>query len=117
MTPGMPFVAWLLTIAHNLLVDHYKATKKFVSIEETEFSAQSDEPSPEAITEACLNQSYVRNAILKLRGEKQKVILMHFIDGLSYREIAKTLNKSEGAVRVIQYRALNELRSILVRRE
>ena len=42
---------------------------------------------------------------------------MHFIDGFSYREIAKILNKSEGAVRVIQYRALNDLRHMLMRSE
>ena len=40
---------------------------------------------------------------------------MHFIDGLTYEEIAKALNKSEGAIRVIQYRALGELRSLLKR--
>ena len=40
---------------------------------------------------------------------------MHFIDGLSYEEIARALNKSEGAIRVIQYRALSDLRGLLKR--
>ena len=110
---GAPFVAWLIVIAHNLIVDYYKARKKFVSLDETEVSSQSDETSPEAMTDASLNRSYIRSAILKLKGDKQKVILMRFIDGFSYAEIAKALNKSEGAVRVIQYRALNDLRHML----
>jgi DNA-directed RNA polymerase specialized sigma24 family protein len=38
---------------------------------------------------------------------------MHFIDGLSYEEIAKALNKNEGAIRVIQYRALSDLRGLI----
>ena len=114
---GAPFVAWLIAIARNLIADHYKAKKRLVSLEQAEVAISNAETNPEAITEASLNQSYVRNAILKLKGDKQKVILMHFIDGFSYGEIAKVLNKSEGAVRVIQYRALNDLRSILMRSE
>jgi len=67
--------------------------------------------------EAKLNKYRIRNAIAKLKKDKQRVIVMRFIDGFSYSEIAKALNKSEGAVRVIQYRALKELREILKRSE
>ncbi len=116
---GVPFVAWLIKIARNLIVDHYhyKARKKEVPLVEPEALIQTGETNPEAITEASLNRSHIRKAILKLKGEKQTVILMRFIDGFSYKEIAKVLNKSEGAVRVIQYRALNELRHMLMRSE
>ena len=114
---GAPFVAWLIRIARNLIVDHYKARKKEIPLAELEVCSESDETNPEAMTEASLNRSYVRKAILKLKGEKQKVILMHFIDGFSYEEIATALNKSEGAVRVIQCRALNDLRRMLMRGE
>lgn len=114
---GAPFVAWLITIAHNLIVDHYRSRKKLISLEEVEASCQADEKSPEEKAEVSFNKSYARDAILRLKGEKQKVILMHFIDGFSYGEIARALDKSEGAVRVIQYRALNDLRYMLVRNE
>jgi len=110
---GAPFVAWVFTIAHNLIVDYYKTRKRFVSLEKAKASSASDETNPEVMTEASLNRSYIRSVILKLKGDKQKVILMRFIDGFSYAEIAKTLNKSEGAVRVIQHRALNDLRHML----
>jgi RNA polymerase sigma-70 factor (ECF subfamily) len=95
-------------------VDYYRARKKFVSLEEAKTSSENDETSPEAMTEASLNRSYIRDAISKLKGEKQRVILMRFIDGFSYGEIAQALNKSEGAVRVIQHRALNDLRRMLM---
>ncbi len=114
---GAPFVAWLFKIARNLIVDNYRARKKEVPLVEPEAFSQTGETNPEAITEASLNRSHVRKAILKLKGEKQKVILMHFIDGFNYKEIAKLLNKSEGAIRVIQYRALNDLRHMLMRSE
>ncbi len=114
---GAPFMAWLTTIAHNLIVDYYRASRKLVSLEEEEASGQADRSSPEEVTEATLDQAYIREAVLKLKGEKQKVVLMRFIDGLTYSEIARALNKSEGAVRVLQYRALNDLRSMLMRSE
>ena len=56
-----------------------------------------------------------QRAVLKLKGLKQKVILMRFIDEMSYKEIAEALNKKEGAIRVIQYRALKDLKKIIDR--
>lgn len=112
---GAPFIAWLITITHNLIVDHYKsgkARKSQVPLEDVDCAANSDS-NPEAVTEANADREHLREAIMKLKGEKQQVILMHFIDGFSYAEIAQALNKSEGAVRVIQCRALSELRHIL----
>ena len=114
---GAPFAAWLITIARNLIADHYRAKKKLASSERVEDFSSIAEADPQVDAEVVLNQIYVRRAIFKLKKEKQKVILMRFIDGFSYAEIAKTLNKSEGAIRVIQYRALKELRQILTRSE
>ncbi len=114
---GAPFAAWLITIARNLIADHYRAKKKLVSSERVEDFSNIAEVDPQVDAEVVLNQIYVRRAIFKLKKEKQKVILMRFIDGFSYAEIAKTLNKSEGAIRVIQYRALKELRQTLTRSE
>lgn len=112
---GAPFVAWLIAIARNLIADYYKARKKFVPLEEIEVSDDSFEASPEAMAEASLDKREIRKALFKLKGDKQRVILMRFIDGFSYGEIAKLLNKSEGAVRVVQYRALIDLRRMLIR--
>ena len=110
---GAPFVAWILAIAHNLVVDYYRGRKESIPLDEARAVGGSDETNPEAMTEASLNRSHIRNAISKLKGDKQKVILMRFIEGFSYEEIARLLNKSEGAVRVIQHRALGDLRRML----
>jgi len=110
---GAPFVAWLFAIAHNLVADYYKTRKESIPLDESRAAGGSDETNPEAMTEASLNRSYIRDAVSKLKGDKRKVILMRFIDGFSYGEIARTLNKSEGAVRVVQHRALNDLRRML----
>jgi RNA polymerase sigma-70 factor (ECF subfamily) len=72
-------------------------------------------PGPEQQAEMNFDNSMIKKAVLKLNGDKQRVILMHFIDGLGYEDIARALNKSEGAVRVIQYRALTDLRGMIKR--
>ena len=110
---GAPFVAWLIAIARNLIADYYKKRKKLVSLEEMEASGGSVETSTAKMAETGLDQKEIREVIFRLKGDKKKVILMHFIDGFSYEEIAKLLHKSEGAVRVIQYRALNDLRRMV----
>jgi RNA polymerase sigma-70 factor (ECF subfamily) len=113
---GAPFVTWILRIAGNLVIDHYRRQAKVVvtdEIYEVKPTEQVQDPAREA--EMNFNNSIVKEAVLKLKGDKQKVILMHFIDGLTYEEIANALSKSEGAIRVIQYRALGELRNFLER--
>ncbi len=112
---GAPFSAWLITIARNLVTDHYKARKKSVPLEKAEGVISDSGTDPVVITEAGLDRSQIRNAVLQLKGDKQKVIMMRFIDGYSHEEIAKAMRKSEGAVRVIQYRALKDLKDILGR--
>ena len=113
---GAPFVTWIITIAGNLVIDHYRKQAKVIvtdEIYEVKPAEQVQDPAREA--EVNFDNAIIKAAILKLKGDKQKVILMHFIDGLTYEEIAKTLKKSGGAFRVIQYRALGELRSLLKR--
>jgi RNA polymerase sigma-70 factor (ECF subfamily) len=113
---GVPFVAWLITIAGHLVVDHYRSRRKAINIDDVVEGVTGNQFSePEALVEAKDNSDLVKEAVLKLKGDKQKVILMHFIDGFSYEEIAKALKKSEGTIRAIQYRALRDLRSILKR--
>ena len=114
---GAPFAAWLIAIAHNLVVDHYRAKKRAAGSEGTncvdvDSIAQVDR---QVDADVVLDRIYVRKALSQLKEERQKVIVMRFIDGFSYAEIAKALKKSEGAVRVIQYRALKELKEILQR--
>jgi RNA polymerase sigma-70 factor (ECF subfamily) len=113
---GVPFVAWIITIAANLVADHYRKKQKIVNLEEL-FNENPDRQTldPEKQVETSFGEAVIREAVLKLSGDKQKVILMHFIDGFSYEEIARALNKSEGAIRVIQYRALSDMRSWLKR--
>lgn len=112
---GTPFGAWLIVIARNSVADFYKARKKYVFLYDIEIISRNIESDPQAMTETSLNRERMMKAVLKLKGGKREVILLHFFEGWSYREISGLLNKSEGAIRIIQYRALVDLRQILRR--
>lgn len=112
---GTSFGAWLIAIARNSITDFHKARKKTISLGDTEIISQHIEAEPQAMTEISLDNEKMRKAVLKLKENKREVILLRFFEGWSYREISESLHKSEGSIRIIQYRALTDLRQILRR--
>ena len=107
-----PFLAWLMTISHNLVIDFYR-TKKDKAYLEAEVLASDSASSPEQAAEASFEQQHLRRAILQLGGDEQQVVILRFIEGFEFAEIASVLKKKEGNVRVILHRALVKLRNIL----
>ena len=105
-----PFIAWLMTISHNLVIDFYR-TKKEKAYVELEVLADHSASSPERAAESSLDQERLRRAISQLRGDEQQVVLLRFIEGFEFAEIASLLNKREGNIRVILHRALVKLRN------
>ena len=107
-----PFIAWLVRISHNLVVDFYRSKKSETYLDFDIVAARPD-MSPEPLAETHFDQQQLRRAILELQGDQQQVILMRFIEDFSYAEIAASLGKSEGAVRVTLHRGLSRLRKIM----
>lgn len=105
---GRPFIAWLYTIAHNTVIDHYRTRKDTVAIENT-VSLASDAPSPHEQVELHFEADNLRAALQTLTPEQQQVVVLKFIAGMSTDEIANQLHKSAGAVRALQMRALQAL--------
>ncbi|MBI2906952.1 MAG: sigma-70 family RNA polymerase sigma factor [Chloroflexi bacterium] len=108
------FVAWLLTIAHNAAISFFRRTKETTHLD---WDIASAEPgvNPEAEALASYDRESVRQAVKRLKPEQQQVIVMRFVEDLEYADIAAALGKSEGNLRVIQHRALTELRRLLPR--
>jgi len=107
-----PFLAWLIKISHNLVIDFYRSKKSEAYID-FDIVDTKPETDPAHLVEAQFNQQETRQAINKLHGDQQQVILMRFIEDFSYAEIAAALGKSEGAIRVILHRGLAKLKTIL----
>ena len=107
-----PFLAWLITISRNLVIDFYRSRKSETSLD-FDVVATSPETDPQHLLEAEFSQQHMRRAINQLKGDQQQVILLRFIEDYSYSEIAAAMGKSEGAIRVIQHRGLIKLKTIL----
>jgi len=111
---GLPFTAWLLRITCNLVINHKKSHKNngHAQLPET-LEADDRVHSPESSCEAKLDGERVWREVRRLPNEQRQVIVMRFVDDLGYMDIAGILGKSIGAVRVIQFRALANLRHMM----
>ncbi len=111
---GVPFVAWLLRITCNMVINHRKSAKNNGHSQIPEnIEATGTFFSPEDSCEIKVDGERVWREVRKLPCEQRQVIVMRFIDDLGYPDIAHVLGKTIGAVRVIQFRALANLRGML----
>jgi RNA polymerase sigma-70 factor, ECF subfamily len=106
---GSPFIAWLYTIARNLVIDYYRATKKDVLPLEAAVALPSDRESPDEEAQLHFDLEAMRDALQFLTGDQQQVLILKFIAGLPNENIARIMNKREGTIRGLQMRALQTL--------
>ena len=105
------FPAWLISIARNLLTDYYRkrGRSRETSLEEIkEPSSDSDENEKDT-----LHPDDIRKMLDMITEEQKEVIILRFIEGNTNEEVAKVMNKSVGAIKALQFRALSALRDIL----
>ena len=105
---GAPFVTWLYRIAANAIAD--QARKKSREVAETELTANI---SLDSDLEEIERRGRLFRAVEELPEDQRRVILLRFGDEKSIREIASELNRSEGAVKQLQFRGLENLRTRL----
>ena len=109
---GAPIVAWLLRISHNLTVSYLRSRRDHSELDEA-YVDQKRSGNPEEVLEQTTDEKSVRDAVLRLRDEQRQVIMLRFVEELDYREVAAMIGKSVPAVRVIQHRALGNLRKLM----
>jgi RNA polymerase sigma-70 factor (ECF subfamily) len=109
---GVPFIAWLYRLAHNLVIDHYRARRPTMPLEDV---GEAEEPGANILdaVESQLDAEQVREALRKLSPEHQQLIVLRFVEGMSHAEVAQITGKSEGATRVVQFRALQNLARVM----
>jgi len=106
------FSAWIFRIARNTINDYFRKHKSFDEISENlpDKSCLSD-PQKKFIDK--FNSEQLKKAIADLPEKYQQIIIFKYINDLSNAEIAEILEKTQGAVRILQFRALDQLRTIL----
>ncbi len=110
---GVPFAAWLLRIAANSIIDHAKRAAR-------EFPAPDDPPEPSVpldLQRSEMRAIEYRAQLFRLVGRlpevQKQVVLERFVEQRSIREIAQRLGKTEGAVKQLQLRAVQNLRALM----
>ena len=109
---GVPFGAWLFRVARNAWIDENRANHVTIPIDGLE-SEPADAGAPHAHAAASIDRDIVRTAVLALPNDQRDVIAYRFFAGLTPRETAILMGRSEGAVRVLQHRAVGALRRLL----
>ena len=109
---GRPLLAWLYTIARNLVNDFHrsKGQAEMVPLDD---SLQASSCDPEAAAGLALNQERLACALEELTEDQRQVILLKFMEGLDNMTVAQVLDKSYGAVKALQHRGLASLRRVL----
>lgn len=103
---GAPFAAWLMRIAANAVIDQSKRAAREVS-----GARERREPAVNPDMEAIENRARIFRLVNELPKDQRRVIFERFVEQKSVREIAQQLARSEGAVKQLQLRALQSLRS------
>ncbi len=110
---GFPFSSWLYQISRNAVIDFYRSRKQNIQLEEIENIIGDDLLNSENSLDLKIKIEKLMQAIKELKPEYQDVIIMRFVDDLSVKEVAEALNKSEGAIKLMQHRAIKKLKEIL----
>jgi RNA polymerase sigma-70 factor (ECF subfamily) len=112
-----PFSAWLFRIAHNLAMDHFRARKRVQPEEEVPEPLGSEEPSAELEAMQSIGRQSMLELIDKLSPEQQQVLTLKFVFNFPNADVAKILDKTEGAIKSLQHRALASLQKQLAQKE
>ncbi len=118
---GAPFAAWLFRIASNMIADRSKRVAREVSLDEsgptapgarTQVGKRAD-TSQQKDLEDSERRALLFRLVDELAEDQGRVLVMRFAEEKSIREIAEAIGRSEGAVKQLQFRALENLRARL----
>lgn len=111
---GFPFSSLLYQIARNKVIDHYRTKKTSIDIEDLN---EAEVPHQETALEDTIHTQFqmetVKNALKQLKQDYQDIIIMRYIEELTPSEVARIMKKPEATVRVLQHRAIKQLKALL----
>jgi RNA polymerase sigma-70 factor, ECF subfamily len=109
---GTPIGGWLFRLARNATIDHVRTNREHADLAVASGRA-SEERGPEGITILRTDLDAVAGAIRRLTPEQREVIILRFFAGLTPREVGELMDRSDGTIRGLQFRAIEALRRTL----
>jgi RNA polymerase sigma-70 factor, ECF subfamily len=106
---GATVRAWLFRIAHNEIANVLRSRRRRRADSLDRVTEPTDPSDPVDVVTAGEDARRVRDGLAALSEDRRQVLVLRFVDGLSAREIGVVLGRTEGAVRVLQHRALRDL--------
>lgn len=103
---------WLIGIARHKLADHWRKHPAKVGLDAVKQAANPG-PSVDELVGLRLDMAAVRAALAQLPADRAEVIQLRLLGGLSTAETAKSMGRSEGAIKMLLLRALKDLRRLL----
>jgi RNA polymerase sigma-70 factor (ECF subfamily) len=115
---GRDLGAWLVTIARNLVADHFKSGRYRLEVTtgdvlDADHPDRGPEGSPEVAVVDHITNVALLGAVRQLNPEQQECIVLRFLHGFSVAETAHAMGKNEGAIKALQYRAVRALHRLL----
>jgi RNA polymerase sigma-70 factor, ECF subfamily len=115
---GRDLGAWLVTIARNLVADHFKSGRYRLEVTtgdvlDADHPDRGPEGSPEVAVVDHITNVALLGAVRQLNPEQQECIVLRFLHGFSVAETAQAMGKNEGAIKALQYRAVRALHRLL----
>jgi len=101
---GVPFAAWLLQIARHAVADRWQRLAR-------ERGEPASDPGEAGNPADADRHAMLADLVARLPRDQQRVVLARFVEQRSVREIAEALGRTEGAVKQLQFRALESLRA------
>jgi RNA polymerase sigma-70 factor (ECF subfamily) len=115
---------WLYRVAHNLAMDWFRQQAKGASVPLDEHAhlvehsdVMMDGDSPSSVVERRQARQRLGTAVRQLTSDQQQVIFLRFGEGLKITEVSQVTGKSEGAIKILQHRAVKRLAKLLEREE
>ena len=106
---GRPLRPWLIRIAHNLAANYYRDRSRKPQTQLEDAAIVSAPHDTEDLVEGRQELQDVLEGVAKLPDDRREALIMRFALGMDNREIARALDRSEGATKVLIHRAIKQL--------
>ncbi|OQA46041.1 MAG: ECF RNA polymerase sigma factor SigW [Chloroflexi bacterium ADurb.Bin325] len=111
---GVPFIAWLYRIAHNLVANHHRSRSRWrtTPLDDLELTGKPAE-NPERAAEANERKQALWSAIRRQPEDRQRLLILKFADRLSNEEIGQLMGRTESSIKSLYFRTLKALKADL----